>query len=160
MIEVSTYVFAGRAYHPIAELHTPVADPDYIKGAIELSIDGVDIITRAEWDLVDQLWAYLVNGACELASGRSFATRFPDQPIELLFTAGEHDDGVTVEIRYRGVGRPAKARVGRRELIVAIADAAEPVFTKLLELAPSNRAGYEAVLRQIESLMRSTSGSS
>ena len=152
MIDLSTYVFADRNYQPIAAARGPLADPDYIKGVIELSIDGQEIITRAEWDLVDQLWAYLVNGAGELAARRGFATRFPDQPIELLFTLDADGDTVIVELRYPGIGRPATARVGRRELIDAIASAAEPVFGKLLEIAPTNRAGYESVLRQIEAL--------
>jgi hypothetical protein len=152
MIEVKTYVFADRTYQPIAAVHGPLPDPDYIKGVIELSIDGQPIITRAEWDLVDQLWAYMVNGADEIAKHRSFVTRFPDQPIELLFTVDASTDTVTVELRYPGIGRPAKASIGRRELIDAIASAAGPVFRKLLELAPGNRDGYESVLRQIETL--------
>ena len=155
MIELTTYVFADRSYQPIAAVHGSLADPDYIKGVIELSIDGQEIITRAEWDLVDQLWAYLVNGACELAAGRSFSTRFPDQPIELSFTLEPEGDAVIVELRYPGIGRPANARVGRRALIDAIAGAAEPVFRKLLELAASNRDGYESVLRQIDGLKQS-----
>ena len=155
MITLTTYVVTDRTYQPIAAVRGPLADPDYIKGIIELSIDGQDIITRAEWDLVDQLWAYLVNGACELASGRSFMTRFPDQPIELRFTLDAGTDAVTVELRYPGIDRPAKATVSRRTLIDAIAAAAGPVFQKLLELAPANRDGYEAMLRQIESLSTS-----
>ncbi len=55
MIQTNTYVFAGGRHHPIATARRPLSDPDYIKGILELSIDGTEIITRAEWDLVDQL---------------------------------------------------------------------------------------------------------
>jgi hypothetical protein len=152
MIEANTYVFAGGQYQPITAAQGPLPDPHYIKGILELSIDGQAIIARAEWDLVDQLWEYIVNGAEELAQHRSFSTRFPDQPIELRFTIEPHSDRVMVELRYPGLDRPAKAVVDRRELISAIARAAAPVFARLIELAPANRDGYELVLHQIAML--------
>ena len=152
MIKTNTFVFANRAYHPIATLRGPLPDPNYVKGILELSIDGHEIITRYEWDLVDQLWAYIVNGAVELARGRSFKTGFPDQAIDLLFTLDASTDTVTVELRYPGLNRPAKASVGRRELIDAIARDAEPVFTRLIELVPGPDRAYEITLEQIELL--------
>jgi hypothetical protein len=103
-------------------------------------------------DIADVIQEVFAQNREEIARHRSFVTRFPDQPIELLFTVDASTDTVTVELRYPGIGRPAKASIGRRELIDAIASAAEPVFRKLLELAPSNRDGYESVLRQIETL--------
>lgn len=152
MIKFNTHIFTNRSYEPLETAGGQVPDPDYIKGIIELTIDGQEIITRAEWDLVDQLWAYIVHGGCELVRRRSFTTRFPDQPIELLFTVDVVTDSVTVELRYPGIGRPAKVNVPRCEFIEAIAGAAEPVFRRLIDVAPANRDGYDAVLRQIESL--------
>ncbi len=85
MIEISTYVFTSPDYELVEALSKPPPDADYIKGVIELTIGGVEILTRRVWDLVDQLWAYMVNGVAEVAAGRSFLTRFPDQPLELRF---------------------------------------------------------------------------
>ncbi|HEX8113798.1 MAG TPA: hypothetical protein VF516_38970 [Kofleriaceae bacterium] len=152
MIETNTFVLANGKYQPLATVQGPLRDPDYIDGILELSIDGHAIITRNAWDLVDQLWAYIVDGAVELTQGRSFRTRFPDQPLELLFTLDASADTVTVELRHPNIDRPAKASVGRRELIDAIARGAEPVFARLIELVPDNRRGYEPTLEQIELL--------
>jgi hypothetical protein len=149
MIETHTYVFANGKYQPIETVQAPLPDPNYIDGILELSIDGHAIITRDAWDLVDQLWAYIVDGAVELARGRSFRTRFPDQPLELLFTLDPSADTVTVELR---LDRPAKASVSRRELIDAIARDAEPVFARMIELDPGGRRSYELTLQQIELL--------
>src|SRR5258707_13642659 len=121
MIQTNIYVLTDGRYQPIATTRGPLPDPDYIDGILELSIDGHAIITRNALDLIDQLWAYIVDGAVELARGRSFKTGFSDQPIDLLFTLDASTDTVTVELRYPGLNRPVKASVGRRELIDAIA---------------------------------------
>ena len=156
-IEVNTYLVTGGAYLPLADVREPIADPDYIEGAIELTIDGRAIITRAEWDLVDQLWAYLIDGVVEVASGRSFSTGFPDQAVKLRFTVNPEDDTVTVEVHYPRMGRDARATLPRREFVGAMASAAEPVFIRLIELAPGNREGYERVLQQLAALQRASS---
>ncbi|MEM6296808.1 MAG: hypothetical protein AAGA54_36415 [Myxococcota bacterium] len=55
----------------------------YIEGAIVLECDGVAVLDASMWDLVDQLWAYLIAGVEELQSARRFSTYFPDQPLKL-----------------------------------------------------------------------------
>src|SRR5687767_8190020 len=91
MVTVTTYLRApdGTFQRVEATTATP-ADPDYIEGAVELTIDGTTIIGTAEWDYVDQLWAYLADMLHELTTGDAASTYFPDQPIRLTFerTAG------------------------------------------------------------------------
>ncbi len=164
MIEAKTYLWLDEGTVPMARsvlLETfegQVGDPDYINGVIDLRINGEQILGRPQWDLVDQLWAYIVNGACEVALKKSFSTYFPDQPLQMIFTVSPAYDTVTVNLGYDDPERDAKvprATMPRREFIAEIAEVAEAVFRKLIQLVPENRQGYESVLRQIEGLRHS-----
>lgn len=60
-----------------------VTDFDYIEGAITIFCDGVNILDFRYWDLVDQLWSYLIEGLNEILNGnKNVKFYFPDQPIE------------------------------------------------------------------------------
>ena len=78
--------------------------------------------------------------------------------MELLFTVSPAADTVTVTLRYGEADRDAKASAAsmpRLQFIAEIADAAETVFRKLIQVVPENREGYESVLRQIDTLRQS-----
>jgi hypothetical protein len=161
MIEAMTYLWHEDESVPLETFRGRVNDPFYIYGVIDLRISGEQILSVEQWDLVDQLWAYIVDGACHLARGESFSTFFPDQPLELCFTLSPETDSVTVNLRYGVPERDTKtpaATLARQELVAGIVAAAEPVFKKLLAVAPDNRRGYESVLRRIETLKVSPIG--
>lgn len=61
-----------------------VEDFDYLEGAIIISIDGATIMDFSYWDLVDQLWTYLIDSFDSLLMGeKQIEFYFPDQPISV-----------------------------------------------------------------------------
>ncbi|WP_158888831.1 hypothetical protein [Amycolatopsis anabasis] len=97
-------------------------------GAIELSVDGVDIIGKAEADDVETLWAYLANMVEEFRANRNSSTLFPDQPIELSFKGIERGR-VLVASTVNGERRAAP--VDENELFAALTRAGGEFFDKM-----------------------------
>lgn len=61
-----------------------VTDFLYLEGAIILKINQNFALDFRHWDLVDQLWAYLLNSTEELLAGcKETSFFFPDQPLEV-----------------------------------------------------------------------------
>jgi len=58
-------------------------DLDYLDGAIYLTYYSEVIIGFREWDLVDQLWAYVINLIEEFLGNKQSSTYLPDQFIKL-----------------------------------------------------------------------------
>jgi hypothetical protein len=52
-----------------------VEDRFTIEGAIVLVCDGVAVLDESMWDLVDQLWGYLIMGIETLQHARTWSTR-------------------------------------------------------------------------------------
>lgn len=74
-------------------------DPDYVEGYIFITYKGQVILDAAYWDLVDQLWAYILSMILEVMQNKYAKTCFPDQPLEInfelvdsniIFTIGEY----------------------------------------------------------------------
>ena len=151
MIEAKTYLFAGAALVPLDDVHQPPERLNYIEGAIELSIDGHPIITKDEWDLVDQLWAYLVNAVQRVAAGHDAQMPFPDTPIDVTFVSDAASDTVTVTLSYTNLPTPRSATVPRAELVPRICELARDVFEKLYALVPDAR--FQRVLDQIREVL-------
>ncbi|MBR4084275.1 MAG: hypothetical protein IKK33_08355 [Lachnospiraceae bacterium] len=60
-----------------------IDDFDYIEGAITICSDEKYILDFRHWDLVDQLWVYLLHATYEmLTQKKEVKFYFPDQPIE------------------------------------------------------------------------------
>ncbi|MGY6241222.1 hypothetical protein [Burkholderia ambifaria] len=85
MISSKTYLKFKNKFVDFHTFDGKIKDPNYIEGAIELSVDGVVLLDRSMWDCVDQLWAYLTEGLVCVSRGEGFKTYFPDQPIEIKF---------------------------------------------------------------------------
>ena len=58
-------------------------NPQYLEGALELTVNGVPLLTSAMWDYIDELWAYIINALEGLTSKEKAHTYFPDQAIKL-----------------------------------------------------------------------------
>jgi hypothetical protein len=78
-------------------------DPDYVHGAIDLRIGNVVLFDKTMWDLVDQLWIYIII-AMEQASFSSGAEfYFPDQPV--LVTIDSSQSYWKFFVKYRDAMR-------------------------------------------------------
>jgi len=68
------------------ELGKIIAPNDfYLEGAIYWKVNEKVIIDFSMWDLIDQLWAYLIHSMHEIIVNKSIHEKFyfPDQPIEV-----------------------------------------------------------------------------
>jgi hypothetical protein len=88
MIEVKSYLGSiniqrDSNFTLVDEYMGSIKDQRHIDGAIELVIDGVPIIVKEQWDLVDQLWIYIVNGLESVVNDNTYQSSFPDSATEL-----------------------------------------------------------------------------
>ncbi len=58
-------------------------DPYYINGAILIQYCGEMILGFKHWDLVDQLWSYLIDMVDELLISGKSSTLFADQSLKI-----------------------------------------------------------------------------
>jgi hypothetical protein len=148
MIEISTYLKRGEDFIPLEKFACPLPDEDYVEGAIELSIDGRSLLTRAEWDCIDQLWAYLVDGLVSLQDGKPFKTYFPDQPIEMAFTPDARSGRVMVQVTINR--NRVDVSTSLPVFITELARAARRFFEQMQGLLP--KATYAQILCEISRL--------
>lgn len=88
MIEVKSYVGSinvqsGSTFTLVNEYTGTINDPRHIDGAIELTIDNYPLINKDQWDLLDQLWMYIVSALENITNRRSYTSYFPDSPTKL-----------------------------------------------------------------------------
>lgn len=147
---IRSYFRDGKRLVPIDEHHGRLSDERYVRGAIELTVDGTPLMTQAEWDLVDQLWSYLITLAQKVGAGEPASTSFPDQPIDLLFAPNSRGTRVEMRLRYSGVDRRVSA--DRDELLMAIVEAGSAFFEALLRAAPGSAHHWRGELARLETL--------
>lgn len=84
--EIQSYFRTDNGFVPIETFSGPFSDKNYIEGAIVCSIGGRNLFQLQHYDLIDQLWAYIVDGLKKLRDGEDYDVFFPDQPLRLRFT--------------------------------------------------------------------------
>lgn len=148
-VHVVSTLRIGSGFVPIEDCDKLDADDLYIEGAIEWTVRGNPVLPREHWDLVDQLWAYLVSGLHAVVTGEScFETYFPDQPLPLAIRR-KYDD-VTVVVGDR------EHAMSVRELF-ALIPPGRAFFRELERLAPRSLDAWQHQqqrLDQIEALAR------
>jgi hypothetical protein len=53
----------------------------YVSGYIDFVFENHIILSWKQWDLIDQLWAYIINGIREAVLNKEASFYFPDQPL-------------------------------------------------------------------------------
>ena len=131
---------ADGSFVPVGEWDGEFEDPDHIDGAIVLSVDGEVFFDESLWDLVDQLWAYILNMLEELGEKDSVKTFFPDQPVELVFRRiGGGRLVISVDTGWR---TKRTLQVDEADFARALLGGAEEFFTGMERLLPG-RYGYQ-----------------
>ncbi|GAA2998056.1 hypothetical protein [Actinokineospora diospyrosa] len=139
MIEVESYLrLPGGEFRPVAGCAWTPPVPTHIEGAIELRLNGKEIIDQSMWDYVDQLWAYIVTMLEEFTTAPRVSTYFPDQPIELSFEA-RHG---RVEVTSRAGAAVRRSSVDRGDFVAALKAAGDRFFADMAEVAPRNAGDY------------------
>jgi hypothetical protein len=141
MIEITTYLRGADGSFVQAEsCDEPPADPDYIEGAVQIGIDGNEILGKREWDYVDQLWAYLATMTKELRETGKTARYLPDQPIEISFER----QGNRVLVTSRAGSERRSGSVDEAEFLREIRRAGDAFFAHMTTLDPAETASYTA----------------
>lgn len=136
MTEVETFLRSPDGSFTKVEVCQEVPpDPDYVEGAIVLSVDGVEILGLPEWDYVDQLWSYLSTMLVELEAEGRAETSFPDQPIRFAVEAvGGSRLLVTVEFG----AQTRRVATDRQEFVDSLRRAGLEFFDGMARLVPGN----------------------
>ncbi|MBM7774691.1 hypothetical protein JOD54_004895 [Actinokineospora baliensis] len=146
MIEVESYLrLPGGEFRPVAGCAWTPPVPTHIEGAVELRLNGEEIIGRSTWDYVDQLWAYIVDMLEEFTRTPRVSTYFPDQPVELSFEARRG----RVEVTSRAGAGVRRSSVERVAFVGALKAAGDRFFADMTEVAPRNAADYSLLRNRL-----------
>jgi len=157
MVVVESYIREDEEFIAIGEYKGPIKDPDYVDGAVVLSVDGNYVFIREAWDDINHFWPYLISATLDVLHGRTGSFFYPDQPIPVTLTPIA--SGTRVLVSVKDVN-PRLANVDTCELCTAIAAGARYFFNHFLRLVP-DRDSYEDTmddLDKIESLLRKRAG--
>jgi hypothetical protein len=108
-------------------------DPRHVDGAIELTINGVAIFDKTMWDLVDQLWMYIVNMLEDMKQDDRADRMFPDQSLRFSFE--RVGDGL-LKVTSFSSDVPRTAVVEESRFIDALKKAGIPFFETMVRLNP------------------------
>lgn len=151
--ECGTHRPGGR-FIPIEEVASPFTT-EIAEGVIQLRIGPRDVLDESHWDVIDSLWAELVEACRSLQQDRSYRFYFPDQPLLLAIELDPRTGAVAVSV---GDERPA--RTSRDEFLIATVAAAATTFQHLRRLFPKNAGAYDHQLRELRILDAELRGNS
>ena len=147
MILINTHLMNGGHLVPLDDYRGPVQDPLYLKGAIEMIANG-KVMLSIEWiDLVDQLWAYLINGIEVIGQNKSFSCYFPDQAIRLDMIPMEQNR-LKIIVDCHG---ETTCNTDRSQAANTILTCGMVFFSKMAALVPGNKS-YQLSIAKINAL--------
>ena len=114
-------------------------DSQYLEGALVLNWNGHTIFDLSQWDLIDQLWAYILNLFEEYLEKGESSILFPDQPIEIKMKKDNSRIILSVE--------DSVIQVPEIEFIRCMINEADVFFKTLMKYQLGN---YENELEQVE----------
>ena len=113
-------------------------DSDYVEGAIEITVDSIHLFDKTMWDLVDQLWMYLVDSLNVLLESGKSEFLFPDQPIRVSMQI----NGANIVIKTNPAGIERVIVVDRKEFCDVLLGKAVDTFMRLQKVNPSSEGVY------------------
>jgi hypothetical protein len=137
-ITVTSYLKYENQFIDTRNFDKEIKDHFYIPGAIQILHGVHEICGTDQWDYVDQLWSYIVDGLESVANGTSFACYFPDQPIPLGFDiiAGNNIKlSITTYMRQEAV-------IAKREFIDVFSAAGLVFFNDMIRIIPEDSLYY------------------
>lgn len=151
MTTVQTFIANGDKLIPISEFKSKVKDPDYVEGAIDLSVNRIVLINKEMRDYVVPLWSYLLQGLEHIQAGCLFSTYFPDQPIKLVFHPKLSINEVMIEVSYDKKTKTAQEQL--ETFVEAMAKAGKLFLESMLILVPENQQTYKPLLQRIKNIL-------
>ncbi|RZK00411.1 MAG: hypothetical protein EOO46_21110 [Flavobacterium sp.] len=152
MIKIESYIKRDNEFILIDDFTGDVEDNYYVSGAFTLTVNGKEIFDLTHWDLVDQLWAYLIQHFEDVLSGASMISKgyFPDQPLEIqvesLFKRTK------LKIKLFDPIRPRQCVVETNEFIPVFCEAGENFLEKIKIANPTMVSSYQPLIIQLKNL--------
>jgi hypothetical protein len=148
LISVETLIREDEQFVPLGRSLWPRSEPQgrSIEGAILLAVNGGRLLTEEDWDDVDALWSYLLNGVARALQGLPFRCYFPNSPRVISVTP-EHGGRIRLSFGEPGY---AEASADGERLANALAMAGREFFIWLAAVAPSRGPADEKVIRFLE----------
>jgi len=140
---IQTYFRIDNVFVPIEEFSGTLSDKDYIEGAIVCSINERELFQLKHYDLIDQLWAYVVEGLKKLLEGKEYDVYFPDQPLRLRFAV------ISPRCVEVSIGDES-TRVDYDAFRSTLKHGALAFFAKMHELCPEASGTWELYQREAE----------
>jgi hypothetical protein len=152
MIAIKSYlgsinIHSGSNFILVQEYHGSIVDPQHIDGAIELTIHGQSLISQDQWDLLDQLWIYILNGIEQITNQHNYHSSFPDSPVPLIFQLTSPP-----EITQMIVGEKS-IRYNTTALSIALLQGAEDCLQELSRILHSPNF-YQAEIKKIQQVRK------
>jgi len=122
-------------------------DSNYMEGVIYFEYNGSVLMDFTYWDIVDQLWAYMINLVEEFLNAQEAEVNFPDQPIKLKIKA-INKDLVLFSIESSS---SVQLALPKYELFRAILDSSEEFFFRMQDYSEGD-LDYSHELGQISKL--------
>jgi hypothetical protein len=150
-ISVETLIREDERFVPLGISLWPRSEPQgrSIEGAILLTVNGRPLLTEADWDDADALWAYLLNGVARARQGLAFRCYFPNTPREICLMP---ELGGRIRLRFGTPGESghAEASADAGRLANALAVAGRDFAIWLAAVAPARSLVDEKLLRFLE----------
>ncbi len=147
-IHIKSWLKVEQNFVEIENFQSQIEDSDYIYGAIDLIVDDQELLNKAMWDLVDQLWYYLALGLIEISDGNNFSTHFPDQAILMEFKH-VNNNYILISVKakklYHGF-------VEKREFLKCMSQAGIHFFELMEKIVPENVDMYREAIEQLEKI--------
>jgi hypothetical protein len=126
-------------------------DFDYINGSIALRIGSTQLLSKENYDLVDQLWSYLVYGALDLSQKKNTRIIYPDSSSSIEFESISGTEKAIIRTNEDG-GK--HAIVNRALFVNVLAISASQFFKELFRLIPTKeKKRYLDTISTIENLL-------
>ncbi|GAB5406231.1 MAG: hypothetical protein Aurels2KO_44620 [Aureliella sp.] len=117
-LEAASYFITDNQGVLVDDFRGKLKDEHNIVGWIELRDGENQILGREHWDLVDQLWAYIIDGLVTIDEGADkWKSYFPDQPLLIELSRTSRSTlcvtigGQSFTVNYRKI-KNELARVG------------------------------------------------
>ncbi len=120
---------------------------DYLEGVLYLEYNGSVFMDFTHWDIIDQLWAYMLNLIEDYIKTEKAEVYFPDQPIKLKLSKVSK----TLVLFSIVSNELIQLTLPKQEFFQSIVEAGEVFFTKLQEYF-ERALDYSNELRKIEKL--------
>ena len=149
MFEVKSFFRKNNDFIPISEFTAEISDPNYIEGAIEISKWGNKVLSIEDFDYVDQLWCYFVEGIEKVSKGMEFDTYLPDRPTLISFKPSLASQKVVIT-----VGKDSKnfISVEYDEFLNVMIFKAKEFFWHMKRLLPNSQDTYAQIEKDLETV--------